>query len=213
MGRSKQEEAARLFAMTETEQIYWQKNMLVAGADEVGRGPLAGPVVTACIVLPASPLIPYVNDSKRVTALRREKLYDELCSAAVAYGFGEASPAEIDEINILQATKRAFVRAYENMNTVCDMLLVDAVKDLQISVPQHAMIHGDAISYLIAAASIIAKVKRDRYMIEMSNIYPEYGFDRNKGYGTKEHIEALRKYGPTPIHRRSFIKNFCGECL
>lgn len=207
----KQNEADRLYAITESERHYWENGVFPGGMDEVGRGPLAGPVVCACIVLPSEPLIEYVKDSKKLSELRREKLYPKLCSAAICCGIGSQPPEVIDEINILQATKLAFKQAYESMQSPPEYVLVDAVKNLDIAAKQTAIIHGDALSYLIAAASIVAKVTRDRYMAEMAGVYPEYGFERNKGYGTREHIEALKKYGPCPIHRKSFIGNFVGE--
>ena len=193
------------------EREYWNKGILPGGMDEVGRGPLAGPVVAACIVLPPEPLIKYVNDSKKLSPGRREKLYPQLIDSAVSVAAGWREPAEIDEINILNATKRAFKEAFDKLDKKPDVVLLDAISGLDISAEQHPLIHGDALSYLIAAASIVAKVQRDNYMIEMDALYPEYGFAKNKGYGTAEHIAALKKYGPCPIHRRSFIKNFMGE--
>ena len=174
--------------------------------DEVGRGPLAGPVVAACVILPPEPLIEYVNDSKKVSEKRREKLAPAIRDAALAVGIGWADEREIDEINILRATKNAFVRAYETMNCACTHVLVDAVEGIAIPAEQHALIHGDALSYLIAAASIVAKVERDAYMRRLDAAYPQYGFARNKGYGTAEHIAALKRHGPCPLHRESFIK-------
>lgn len=207
----KQNEADRLYAITESERHYWENGIYPGGMDEVGRGPLAGPVVCACIVLPYEPLIEYVKDSKKLSEPRREKLYPKLCSLALSLGMGSEPPEVIDEINILQATRLAFKRAYESMDAPPEYVLVDAVKNLDIRAKQTAIIHGDALSYLIGAASIVAKVTRDRYMVEMAKLYPEYGFERNKGYGTREHIAALKKYGPCPIHRRSFIGKFTGE--
>jgi len=204
-------EAERLFELTKIEREYWEKGILPAGMDEVGRGPLAGPVVTACIILPPEPLVEYVNDSKKVSEGRREKLYPQLTELAESWSTGWATPEEIDEANILNATKIAFKRAFDGMTTKPSHLLIDAVTGLEVDAEQHPFIHGDALSYLIAAASIVAKVERDRYMVEMSRMYPEYAFDKNKGYGTAEHIAALKKYGPCPIHRRSFIKNFVRE--
>lgn len=204
-------EAERLFELTKIEREYWGKGILPAGMDEVGRGPLAGPVVTACIILPPEPLVEYVNDSKKVSEGRREKLYPQLTELAESWSTGWATPEEIDEANILNATKIAFKRAFDGMTTKPSHLLIDAVTGLEVDAEQHPFIHGDALSYLIAAASIVAKVERDRYMVEMSRLYPEYAFDKNKGYGTAEHITALKKYGPCPIHRRSFIKNFVRE--
>ena len=205
-------EAERLQHMTKIERTFWgNPGVVLAGMDEVGRGPLAGPVVTACVILPSAPLIAYVNDSKKVTALRRGRVYTEIVELAGAYALGWVEPAVIDEINILQATKLAFCQAYDNMRIQPTDVLVDAVKDLAISANQHSYIHGDAISYLIAAASIVAKVERDRYMEELDEKYPVYGFARNKGYGTAEHVRALKEYGPCPVHRRSFIRGILGE--
>ncbi|HWQ57706.1 MAG TPA: ribonuclease HII [Clostridia bacterium] len=199
-------EQARLYAFTETERGFWARGALPAGMDEVGRGPLAGPVVAACVVLPPEPLIGYVNDSKKLTALRREQLAPIIKDTALAYGFGWVFQEEIDRINILNATKKAFCLAYRAMGRECADALVDAVAGLDIPAAQHPIVHGDALSYLIGAASVIAKVERDAYMTNMHELYPHYGFDRNKGYGTAEHIAAIREYGPCPLHRRSFLK-------
>ena len=205
-------EAERLFAITEIERGFWQQpDIVLAGMDEVGRGPLAGPVVSACVVLPPEPFIQYVNDSKRLTEKRREQLEKEIKALSSGYALGWVWPDVIDEINILQATKLAFQFAFENMSIPVTDVLIDALQGLNISARQHAFIHGDARSYLIAAASIIAKVERDAYMMEQDAIYPQYGFKSNKGYGTPEHIDALKAYGPCPIHRRSFLKKLFGE--
>ncbi len=208
---AKRNEEERLLELTKIEREYWAKGMLPAGMDEVGRGPLAGPVVTACVILPPEPLIKYVNDSKKVSQGRREKLYPEIKAAAMACATGWKSPEDIDELNILNATRRAFEEAFRAMGKKPNVVFLDAMTGVDMDAELHSFIHGDALSYLIAAASIIAKVERDRYMEEMDAVYPEYGFARNKGYGTVEHIAALKKYGPCPIHRRSFIKNFIGE--
>lgn len=202
---ARRDERERLLALTAMEREYWARGILPAGMDEVGRGPLAGPVAAAAVVLPGEPLIEYVNDSKKLTAKRREALAPEIEALAVAYGVAFVSEKEIDETNILVATKKAFAEAYRAMKIECSDVFVDAVKGLDIPAKQHSVVHGDALSYLIGAASIIAKVKRDRYMTEMASVYPEYGFERNKGYGTAEHIAALRRFGPCPIHRLSFI--------
>lgn len=207
---ARRDEGARLAELTVIEREYWQRGVYPGGMDEVGRGPLAGPVTTACVVLPPEPLIKYVNDSKKLSEGRREKLYPELKQAALSFGIGWADPAEIDGLNILQATRLAFRRAYESMNDKPAIVLVDAVTGLDIPAEQRPIIHGDALSYLIAAASILAKVERDRYMAEMDEIYPGYGFARNKGYGTAEHIAALKGLGPCPIHRSSFIRGILG---
>ena len=205
------DEDARLFELTKIERELWGRGAVIAGMDEVGRGPLAGPVVTACVSLPGSLLIKYINDSKRVSANRREKLAIEIENMAIAYGVAWVYQEEIDEINILNATKKAFAIAYREMKLECSDVLIDAVRGLDIPAAQHSIIHGDAESYLIAAASILAKVKRDGYMVQMAERYPEYGFERNKGYGTAEHIAALKKFGPCPLHRRSFIAGILGQ--
>lgn len=181
---------------------------LIAGIDEVGRGPLAGPVITAAVILPENCIIEGINDSKKLSAAKREYLSEKIKEEAVAYSFGAATPEEIDDINILQATYRAMAKAIEGLKTKPDFVLADAVTIPHINVPQKGIIHGDARSISIGAASIIAKVERDSMMSAYEEVYPGYGFDRNKGYGSAEHIEALKKLGPCPIHRKSFIKNF-----
>lgn len=178
----------------------------LAGIDEVGRGPLAGPVTTACCMLPLDEPIDKINDSKKLSEMRREKLYD-LITAKAAYSLASVSNEEIDELNILEATKKAMRECAGNLMPVPELILIDAVK-LDLGVKTESIIHGDAQSYNIAAASIIAKVTRDRFMVEADKLYPQYGFAKNKGYGTAEHIAALKKYGPCPLHRRTFIKNF-----
>lgn len=180
----------------------------ICGIDEVGRGPLAGPVVAGAVILPKDCDILYLNDSKKLTEKKREALYDEIMEKAVATGIGLVSPARIDEINILQATYEAMRMAISNLKVQPDLLLNDAVTIPEVSIRQVPIIKGDAKSASIAAASIIAKVTRDRLMVEYDSVLPGYGFASNKGYGSAAHIEALRKLGPTPIHRRSFIKNF-----
>lgn len=178
----------------------------LGGCDEAGRGPLAGPVVAACVVLPRDSRISYVNDSKKVTKLRRPKVYDEIMSEAIGVGVGIVEPQKIDEINILQATYSAMQIAVGSLNVVPELLLNDAIIIPGIDIPQEKIIKGDAKSYSIAAASIIAKVTRDRMMEEYDKEYPGYGFKDHKGYGTKAHYEALRRLGMCPIHRRSFLK-------
>lgn len=178
----------------------------VAGVDEVGRGPLAGPVVTACCALDNSEMIDGINDSKKLSEKKRERLYERIIKAST-YSVAMVSPREIDEINILRATEKAMRECVIGLKIVPDLVLIDAVK-LDLPYVTRSIIKGDATSYSIAAASIIAKVTRDKIMIEADSLYPQYGFARNKGYGTKEHIAALKKFGPCPIHRRSFIKNF-----
>ena len=181
----------------------------ICGIDEVGRGPLAGPVVAGAVILPKDCGILYINDSKKLSEKKREELYDIIMEQAVATGIGMVSPARIDEINILQATYEAMRQAIQNLSVTPDILLNDAVTIPQVDIPQVPIIKGDAKSISIGAASIIAKVTRDRLMVEYDKIMPEYGFARNKGYGSKEHMEALRIYGASPIHRQSFIKNIC----
>ncbi len=181
---------------------------IVCGVDEAGRGPLAGPVVAGAVILPPDCTILYINDSKKLSAKKREELYPVIMEQAVAAGIGMATPQRIDEINILQATYEAMREAIHNLGVQPDILLNDAVTIPGISIRQIPIVKGDAKSISIGAASIIAKVTRDRLMEEYDSILPEYGFASNKGYGTKAHIEALKAYGPTPIHRKSFIKNF-----
>ena len=183
----------------------------VCGIDEVGRGPFAGPVVAGAVILPKDCHILYINDSKQLSEKKREELYDEIMEKAVAVEVGYASPARIDEINILQATYEAMREAVSKLAVTPQILLNDAVTIPGITIPQVPMIKGDAKSISIAAASIIAKVTRDRLMKEYDKIMPEYGFASNKGYGSREHIEALKQYGPTAIHRRTFIRNVLGE--
>lgn len=180
----------------------------LAGMDEVGRGPLFGNVVTACVIMPKEPLYEWIDDSKKLSASKREELYDQIMETALYVGIGEAAPEEIDTVNILNATKLAMKRAAEK--APASLCVVDAVKGLDLSFPILSVIKGDATSYNVAAASIIAKVTRDRQMIEYGKIYPQYGLERNMGYGTPEHIAALREFGPTPLHRKSFIGNFIG---
>ncbi len=208
--RTKHDESERLRLLSEYEHPYWEKGIAVAGMDEVGRGPLAGPVVAACVIMPPNILIEGVNDSKKLSKKKLQSLYKEITEKALAYGVGWVDEKTIDSINILQATKKAFRIAFEKAGERigCDIVFVDAVKDLDIPAEQHPLIHGDAICYSIAAASIVAKVERDRFMIEAAKSYPEYGFENNVGYGTKQHIEALKRIGPCPLHRRTFIKNF-----
>jgi ribonuclease HII len=185
---------------------YKANGLVVAGMDEVGRGPLAGNVVTACVVMPEEPVLVWIDDSKKLSESRREKVFEEIMEHALYVGIGEVSPAEIDEINILQATRKAMRAAAADIPA--DIFLIDAVTGLGLKGKEVPIIKGDASSYSIAAASIVAKVTRDRQMAELDKLFPEYGFARNKGYGTREHIEALKRFGPCPIHRRSFIGHF-----
>ena len=200
-------ERERLYAMKAYERKYEQYSY-ICGIDEAGRGPLAGPVVAGAVILPRGCEILHLNDSKKLSAARREELYDEIMEKAVSVGVGMASPARIDEINILQATYEAMRQAVDSLSTEPELLLNDAVTIPEMTIPQVPIIKGDAKSVSIAAASIIAKVTRDRLMIQYDDILPGYGFAQNKGYGSKEHIEALKSLGPTPINRRSFIGHF-----
>ena len=183
----------------------------ICGIDEVGRGPLAGPVVAGAVILPKDCDILYINDSKKLSEKKREELYDVIMERAVAVGLGYSTPERIDEINILQATYEAMREAIANLAVTPDLLLNDAVTIPQVSVSQVPIIKGDAKSISIGAASIVAKVTRDRLMVKYDEVYPEYGFASNKGYGAQAHIDALKKYGPCPIHRRTFITHFCSE--
>ncbi|GFI61384.1 ribonuclease HII [Clostridiales bacterium] len=181
---------------------------LICGVDEVGRGPLAGPVMAAAVILPAECRIVGINDSKKLTPAKREELSAQIKEEAVAYAVGSVSPAEIDSINILQATYKAMQKAINRLTQKPDFILADAVTIPNIAIPQRGIVHGDAKSITIGAASIVAKVERDLMMCEYEEIYHGYGFARNKGYGTEEHITALKELGPCPIHRKSFIKGF-----
>ena len=203
---AKIDRAARAEELNAFDAQYRASGAVVAGMDEAGRGPLVGSVVTACVVMPADSRILWVDDSKKLSESRREKLFDEITANALYVGVGIASAKEIDEINILQATKNAMRRAAAKVPA--DIFLIDAVTNLGLNGLEVPIIKGDATSYNIAAASIIAKVTRDRMLIELDKQYPEYGFARNKGYGTAEHIEALKRLGPCPEHRRSFIGHF-----
>ena len=182
----------------------------VVGVDEAGRGPLAGPVAAAACMPDLSRPIEGVNDSKQLTPKKRKELYERIVSEAVSYKVATVSNRVIDEINILEATKNAMTEAVESLLPLPDYVLLDAVK-LKLPYPSLAVIHGDALSYSIAAASILAKVERDEAMIKYAEIYPEYGFESHKGYGSVHHIEMIKKYGPCPIHRLSFLKNILGE--
>ena len=205
--RTVEEEKIRLAGMMDFEKPYRSRGF-IAGVDEAGRGPLAGPVVAAAVILPEDTFLMYLDDSKKVTEKRREVLYDQIKETAVSFGIGMASPELIDEINILQATYEAMRKAIAALDPVPAVLLNDAVTIPAIAVPQVPIIKGDSKSVSIAAASILAKVTRDRMMKELDAVYPEYGFAKHKGYGTAEHIAAIKKYGPCAIHRRSFIGKF-----
>ena len=200
------------FTMLEYERRYLADGKKhIAGVDEVGRGPLAGPVVVACVIMPLGDedIIQGVNDSKKVSEKNREILYDKIMQKALACKIEWADEKVIDEINILQATKNCMKKAIEGIAIAPDVVLIDAV-NLNCKYPIEPIIKGDAKSYSIACASIVAKVMRDRYMVEMSKQYPQYDFASNKGYGSAKHIQALKEVGPCPIHRKSFIKNFVG---
>lgn len=201
------QEIERIENLCQYEKEYSQYDF-ICGIDEVGRGPLAGPVVAGAVVLPKGSRILYINDSKKLSAKKREELFDIIKEEAVSVGIGMASPERIDEINILQATYEAMRQAICKLNPAPDMLLVDAVTIPEVTTKQVGIVKGDAKSVSIAAASILAKVTRDHMMVELDEAYPEYGFAQHKGYGSAAHIEALKKYGPCPIHRESFIQKF-----
>ncbi|RKI40197.1 ribonuclease HII [bacterium D16-51] len=201
-------ELERLDGMRVFEKKYSLQYPQICGIDEAGRGPLAGPVVAGACILPEDAQILYLNDSKKLSAKKRELLYDEICEKAVAYSIGIASPQRIDKINILQATYEAMQQAVAGLSVTPDLLLVDAVRIPDVPMKQVGIVQGDAKSVSIAAASILAKVTRDRMMLELDSAYPEYGFAKHKGYGSAMHIQAIKKYGPSPIHRKTFIKNF-----
>ena len=197
---------ARLTEISRTDREIWETGRAFAGIDEAGRGPLCGPVAAACVVMPNEPLLLYVDDSKKLTEKRREALYDQILETALYARVILASPEEIDRVNILNATKNAMALAAKD--APCDLFLVDAIDRLDVPGEVRGIVHGDALCYSIAAASILAKVTRDRLMRELDAQYPQYGFDKNKGYGTAQHIAALKEYGPCPAHRRSFIGHF-----
>lgn len=200
-------ERERLEQMKQFEKKYASYEA-ICGVDEAGRGPLAGPVVAGAVILPKDCSILYLNDSKQVSASRRELLFEEIQEKAISYGVGIISQERIDEINILQATYEAMEAAIAQLSPEPDLLLVDAVTIPRVPMKQVGIVKGDARSISIAAASILAKVTRDRIMQEYDKLYPEYGFAGHKGYGSQAHIEAIREYGPCPIHRKTFIKNF-----
>lgn len=187
--------------------FYTEDVKLIAGIDEAGRGPLAGPVVVASVIMPKDNLLEEVNDSKKLSEKKRERLFDQIKELAIDYHVEIISEKVIDEINILNATKLGMKNCIERLEKTPDLVFIDAVK-IESDVPTISLIHGDALSYNIACASILAKVTRDRLMVELDEKYPEYNFKKHKGYGTKEHIENLKKYGKCEIHRDTFIKNF-----
>ena len=206
----KEKEEARLIELKKIDKEFFDKGVkYIAGIDEAGRGPLAGPVVVASVILPQDSMIEGINDSKKVSESKREKLYDIIINEAISYGVGIIYQDEIDEINILQATKKGLTDAIKQMEVKPNIIMVDALSGIDtLGIPYKSIIKGDAKCYSIAAASIIAKVTRDRIMREWDKVYPEYGFGSHKGYGTAKHIAAIREFGPCPIHRRTFIKNF-----
>lgn len=197
---------ARVRQLAQTDEAFWSQGIVLAGMDEAGRGPLVGNVVAACVVMPSTPLLPWVDDSKKLSEKRREQVYQEILATALYVGVGQATPAEIDEMNILEATRKAMREAAAQVPA--EVFLIDAVTKLGLRGQEMPIIKGDATSYSIAAASIVAKVTRDHQLLELDAKYPAYGFARNKGYGTQEHIAALRSLGPCPEHRRSFIGHF-----
>lgn len=200
-------ELERLEVMRSFENRY-KDSPYICGVDEVGRGPLCGPVVACAVILPKDAQILYINDSKQLSEKKRELLYDEIMEKAIAVGIGVVSPDDIDELNILQATFKAMRIAIGNLSVEPTLLLNDAVIIPEVDIPQVNIIKGDAKSMSIAAASIVAKVTRDHMMVEYDKLFPQYALAKNKGYGSKEHIEALRKYGSCPIHRKTFITHF-----
>ena len=205
----KEKELLRLTEMKKMEQDLYNTGIkLIGGIDEAGRGPLAGPVVVACAVMPADSMIEGVNDSKKVSEKKREKLYEEIIENAISYGVGIIDQKEIDSINILNATKFGLTTAVKDLKIKPNLILVDALTNIDTcGIPYRSIIKGDAKCYSIACASIIAKVTRDRIMREWDKIYPQYGFEKHKGYGTKAHIEAIKEYGLCPLHRLGFVKN------
>ncbi len=198
--------AERLTEITEIDRGLWAQGVVFAGIDEAGRGPLAGPVAAGCCVMPAEPLLPGVDDSKKLSEKKREALYEQILETAVYARVAYATAEEIDELNILEATRLAMARAAAD--APCGLFLLDAMEHVPLPGEQRAIIHGDALCYSIAAASILAKVARDRLMRELDEKYPQYGFAKHKGYGTAEHIAALRQYGPCPEHRSLFVRKF-----
>ena len=206
----KEKEEQRLQLLKEEENKLREKGFkTICGIDEAGRGPLAGPVVVASVILPADSMIEGVNDSKKISEKKREKLYDQILEEAISYGVGIIGQDEIDEINILNATKKGLTLSLKELTVKPDLIVVDALTHIDtMGIPYESLIKGDAKCYSIAAASIIAKVTRDRIMREWDSVYPQYGFEQHKGYGTAKHISAIKEYGLSPIHRKSFTKNF-----
>lgn len=208
----KEKEIERLTNLKKIEEDIYNKEKnfkYICGIDEAGRGPLAGPVVVASVIMPRDSMIEGVNDSKKVSEKKREKLYDLILEEAISYGIGIIDQNEIDEINILNATKKGLTKSINELKIKPDLILVDALTHIDTNgIPYESIIKGDAKSYSIAAASIIAKVTRDRIMRECDKIYPQYGFEKHKGYGTAAHISAIKEYGLCPLHRKSFTTHF-----
>ena len=207
----KEKEEQRLINLKEIEEnLYKEKNLqYICGIDEAGRGPLAGPVVVAAYIMPRNSMIEGVNDSKKVSEKKREELFEIITNEAISYGVGIIDQKEIDRINILNATKEGLTMAVKELNPRPDLIIVDALTKIDTDgIPYESIIKGDAKCYSISCASIIAKVTRDRIMREWDQVYPQYGFIKHKGYGTAAHINAIKEYGPCPIHRKSFIKHF-----
>lgn len=206
----KEKEEQRLIELKKIDKEFFDMGMkYVCGIDEAGRGPLAGPVVVASVIMPQDSMIEGINDSKKVSESKREKLYEIIIEQAISYGVGIICQEEIDEINILQATKKGLTESLKHLEVQPNVILVDALTGIDtLQIPYKSIIKGDAKSYSIATASIIAKVTRDRIMREWDKVYPEYGFAGHKGYGTAKHIEAIKKFGLSPIHRKTFCKNF-----
>ena len=210
----KEQEEERLINLKKYEENLYNEGLkYICGIDEAGRGPLAGPVVVGAVVMPRDSMLEFMNDSKKVTKKRRDILFDEIKDTAIAYGIGIVSQEEIDEMNILNETKKglhdALGQVIEKLNQKPDIIIVDALREIDtFGITYESIIKGDATCYSISAASILAKVTRDRIMEEWDKIYPQYGFSAHKGYGTAKHIDALKQYGPCPLHRKSFIKHF-----
>ena len=192
--------------LTKEKSFYNDSVQILCGVDEAGRGPLAGPVCAAAVILPKETVIEGLNDSKKLSEKKREQLYDVICETAVSYAISFATVAEIEQLNILHATQLAMIRAINELDPVPDLALIDGNQAGDIKYPHETVIKGDASCVSIAAASILAKVTRDRFMVEMAEQYPNYHFEKHKGYGTKDHYNALREFGPCPIHRPSFLK-------
>lgn len=199
-------------SMWEIEDGFFDQGInLICGVDEAGRGPLAGPVCAAAVILPKHLELPGLTDSKKLSDKKRRELFPMIREQALAWGIGFASQQEIDEINILQATFLAMKRALEQLDLRPELALIDGNRETDFGLPVKTVVRGDSLSANIAAASVLAKVSRDDYMLDMARQYPEYGFEIHKGYGTRAHYDALRKFGPSPIHRRTFLKKFYGE--